>query len=243
MAAAICISSRQVATSASHYWAVPARVTCFWKSLNRYGSAANSRSLDSWSCPNTSTLLISEPGRATVPIMIQVLKQRVARRLLPRCASGAQGELWQAARRFWQRRYYDFNVYSDQKVTEKLQYMHWNPVKRGLIAAPELWRWSSYRTFAGLEEGVVKLNWQQRANGKQKQQDRRKAPQADSLPTLRKARRVGHPLLWFVNKRQNHRMLDEGRGTRLREGRVWSFVGWLLSCVLDRAAELQPLYR
>jgi putative transposase len=38
--------------------------------------------------------------------------------------------------------------------------MHQNPVKRGLVAEPEQWRWSSYRSYAFGEEGAVKLNQQ-----------------------------------------------------------------------------------
>jgi hypothetical protein len=56
---------------------------------------------------------------------------------------------------------YDFDVYSNCKVSEKLRYVHRNPVRRGLVSSPELWRWSSYRAFAFGEEGVVKLNWKQ----------------------------------------------------------------------------------
>ena len=44
----------------------------------------------------------------------------------------------------WQKRYYDFNVFSDHKRIEKLRYMHRNPVKRGLVEKPEDWKWSSY---------------------------------------------------------------------------------------------------
>ena len=40
---------------------------------------------------------------------------------------------------------YDFNVWSARKQSEKLSYMHRNPVTRGLVSAPELWAWSSYR--------------------------------------------------------------------------------------------------
>jgi len=36
--------------------------------------------------------------------------------------------------------------------------MHRNPVKRGLVAAPELWRWSSFRAYACQETGPVCLN-------------------------------------------------------------------------------------
>ena len=35
--------------------------------------------------------------------------------------------------RFWQARFYDFNVWSSKELTEKLRYMHRNPVKRGLV--------------------------------------------------------------------------------------------------------------
>ena len=38
---------------------------------------------------------------------------------------------------FWQPRYYDFNVWSSAKRTEKLKYIHRNPVARGLVERPE----------------------------------------------------------------------------------------------------------
>jgi putative transposase len=106
--------------------------------------------------PEHIHLLIGEPKQNTVPMVMQILKQRVARRLLPPRDPGVQRELWRRPerQRLWQRRYYDFNVYSDEKVTEKLVYMHRNPVERGLVSLPELWLWSSYRTFAGLDKGL-----------------------------------------------------------------------------------------
>ncbi|MDR5729718.1 MAG: transposase, partial [Terriglobia bacterium] len=45
---------------------------------------------------------------------------------------------------FWQTRYYDFNVWSEGTTEEKLHYMHQNPVKRGLVAQPQDWPWSSF---------------------------------------------------------------------------------------------------
>lgn len=62
----------------------------------------------------------------------------------------------------WQRRFYDFNFRSERKRIEKLRYLHCNPVKRGLVLEPEQWEWSSYRSYAGLDEGKVKINqWPQ----------------------------------------------------------------------------------
>jgi putative transposase len=58
----------------------------------------------------------------------------------------------------WQKRFYDFNVWTERKRIEKLRYMHRNPVKRGLVASPELWRWSSFRAYVSGERGPVKVN-------------------------------------------------------------------------------------
>ena len=55
----------------------------------------------------------------------------------------------------WQARYYDFNVYSRNKRLEKLDYMHWNPVKRGLVERMEDWQWSSYGFYRTGQQGRV----------------------------------------------------------------------------------------
>jgi hypothetical protein len=61
----------------------------------------------------------------------------------------------------WQKRFYDFNIWTGRKRIEKLRYIHRNPVKRGLVASPELWRWSSYRAYSFGEAGPVVVNgWQ-----------------------------------------------------------------------------------
>ena len=56
------------------------------------------------------------------------------------------------------KRYYDFNVYSEPKIAEKILYMHQNPVVRGLVERPGQWKWSSFRFYACGENGTVKVN-------------------------------------------------------------------------------------
>jgi putative transposase len=60
--------------------------------------------------------------------------------------------------RFWQSRFYDFSLWSQQKEVEKLKYMHRNRMVRGLVASPEDWRLSSYRSYAYREAGFVRIN-------------------------------------------------------------------------------------
>ncbi len=58
----------------------------------------------------------------------------------------------------WQRRFYDYNVWTQHKRVEKLRYIHRNPVRRGLVEKPEQWRWSSFRDYAYDEPGPVRVN-------------------------------------------------------------------------------------
>jgi putative transposase len=59
--------------------------------------------------------------------------------------------------RIWQRRFYDFNVWSHEKRVEKLRYIHRNPVTRGLVTEPDQWAWSSFRTYLYGEIGLVRV--------------------------------------------------------------------------------------
>ena len=63
-----------------------------------------------------------------------------------------------ARHRVWERRYYPFNVYSEQKLQEKLDYMHANPVKRGLVSSPEEWLWSSFRFYYLNDASVLRMD-------------------------------------------------------------------------------------
>jgi putative transposase len=111
--------------------------------------------------PEHVHLLLSEPKKGNLSLVVQVLKQRVSRRLRRRTRTGVsarQFSLWpdvaSGQRSFWQRRFYDFNVWSRKKRTEKLNYMHINPVKRGLVENAKLWPWSSYRFYQYGEENL-----------------------------------------------------------------------------------------
>jgi putative transposase len=105
-------------------------------------------------------LLLSEPEHGTPSTVMQVLKQRFARGVLEKKKRNpAQAQLWpEPERHVWQRRFYDFNVWSARKRIEKLVYMHRNPVRSKLVEEPEQWPWSSFRYYAYSEEGVVKIN-------------------------------------------------------------------------------------
>jgi len=113
--------------------------------------------------PEHVDLLLGEPERGDPSVVMKVIKQSFARRLLGRLR--ATEDLRQPLRstaltegHVWQRRFYDFVVFTEKKRVEKLRYMHRNPVVRGLVLTPEQWKWSSYRHYAAGEPGPVVVN-------------------------------------------------------------------------------------
>jgi putative transposase len=111
--------------------------------------------------PEHVHLLISEPQEKNPWVVMQALKVGFARRVLAerRHSHRSQANLFEhAAQHVWQKRFYDFNVWTARKRVEKLRYMHRNPVQRGLVASPELWRWSSFRAYLFGEAGPVAVN-------------------------------------------------------------------------------------
>jgi len=81
----------------------------------------------------------------TLADALKSLKQGVSRRLI--------GD----AERFWQKRYYDFNIRDHPQFMEKLSYIHHNPVKRELCERPEDWPWSSSRHYTTGVEGRIEI--------------------------------------------------------------------------------------
>jgi putative transposase len=113
--------------------------------------------------PEHFHLLITESERGDPSVVMKVVTQRFARRFnqTRRPAAAPMALSDSHPERVWQKRFYDFNVWSERKHIEKLRYMHRNPVKRGLVERPEQWRWSSFRSYLYGEVGAVRVNYQE----------------------------------------------------------------------------------
>jgi putative transposase len=113
--------------------------------------------------PEHVHVLISEPQIANPSTVVQAVKLGFSRRLLPSVAADLP-------RRIWQSRFYDFNLWSQRKEVEKLKYMHRNPVVGGLVQEPGQWKWSSYRSYAQGDAGLVRINdwcwWEEKIRAK-----------------------------------------------------------------------------
>jgi putative transposase len=93
------------------------------------------------------------------------IKQPVARRILNHVRARNPDDLGlfatgqkDKAYRFWlDGGGYDRNITTLNVLRSSLDYIHRNPVRRGLVQTPEQWKWSSFRFWAGLsdEYGLV----------------------------------------------------------------------------------------
>jgi len=60
---------------------------------------------------------------------------------------------------FWQAKYYPFNLFAGRKALEKLQYMHMNPVRAGLVGRPSEWLWSSAAYYENGADVGIPIEW------------------------------------------------------------------------------------
>jgi putative transposase len=131
--------------------------------------------------PEHVHLLVNEPKRALLSKANQALK--------------LSGSMRSRERPFWQAHYYDFNVSAQNKFVEKSRYIHRNTVRRGMVAKPEDWKWSSFPHYAtGVREVVeIESEWTARLRGWQLPERMCSGHPGSSTSTVPKSEGPGAP--------------------------------------------------
>ena len=123
--------------------------------------------------PDHFHLLLKPQPVETTPLILKGLKEQTATQIIKTLQENQQHP-WcrkmlarlrlpptvhdESHHRLWQRRFYPFNVYSEMKRREKLNYMHNNPVKRGLVRSPGDWPWSSWRFYFLQDASILRMD-------------------------------------------------------------------------------------
>ncbi len=89
--------------------------------------------------------------------LIAVLEDAGARRLLSmlRLFKG-EGKL-ESTYQVWEEGSHPQRIEQEAVMRQKLDYLHYNPVRRGYVDLPEHWRWSSARNYLG-QSGLVEVD-------------------------------------------------------------------------------------
>jgi putative transposase len=111
--------------------------------------------------PDHVHALVWFPRPAHLSEFMQVWKQRSSVQIARLLATQLQRHTAAipAGEPIWQPKYYPFNVFSEKKVHEKLNYMHENPVRAGLVQRALDWPWSSARWYEQRRSVGVPIGW------------------------------------------------------------------------------------
>ena len=109
-------------------------------------------------------IIVSTRDEWPIPRILVAIKQPVAQTVVRRwrrlgapvigriTASDGRVRFWQAGGGF------DRNVRDQDELTREIEYIHRNPVRRGLAKEPTDWAWSSARWYAGITEGQIPID-------------------------------------------------------------------------------------
>ncbi|MFH1687430.1 MAG: transposase [bacterium] len=108
-------------------------------------------------------MICPQQSGCSIANILQTIKQSSSRRVLNFCRREASYELTrfetgQTARpyRFWQDGGgYDRNIIKPETLIAAIEYIHANPVRKGLVQTPAEWYWSSCADWSGLVRGPV----------------------------------------------------------------------------------------
>jgi putative transposase len=95
-------------------------------------------------------------GDADYPMRWGLIKAGFSRRLAAN-ERIRQSRKSQRERGVWQRRYWEHQIRDDADLARHVDYIHYNPVKHGLVARPVDWPHSTLRAY--VERGLVTPDW------------------------------------------------------------------------------------
>jgi putative transposase len=93
----------------------------------------------------------------TAKRIIETLEAAKAGRLLGMLRLFKAGYKVQSTYQVWEEGSHPQRIEDEAVMRQKLDYLHYNPVKRGYVDRPEHWRWSSARNYLG-EPGLIEVD-------------------------------------------------------------------------------------
>jgi hypothetical protein len=112
-------------------------------------------------------LIASGPSLESI---IQSLKRHTAKQIIAKLK--AQKKKWllnqlsfykkkykaHSAYQVWQEGFHPQLIENEEMLTQKMEYIHYNPVRRGYVDYPESWRYSSARNYELRDERIFEID-------------------------------------------------------------------------------------
>ena len=144
----------------------PNMIIALYDSLNYYRYRHTFKLLGFVVMPDHLHLLIWPEGKSSISAIMRDFKKYTAVRLI-RQAKVEHKQDWLTAFRdagektgrstnkIWQDSYWDTIVYSQKMLREKLNYIHRNPVRAGLVKEVGHYPYSSYRNYVNNDHSMI----------------------------------------------------------------------------------------
>lgn len=112
--------------------------------------------------PDHFHLLCSLPeGDADFSSRMQTIKRRFTFGMMNEGTPAERNHRREA--NFWQLRFWEHTIRDDQDFARHVEYIHYNPVKHGLVSAARDWPHSSFHRY--VKQGLVTAEWGDAAPG------------------------------------------------------------------------------
>ncbi len=92
----------------------------------------------------------------TAKQLIKYLYENNVKQILEQLAFYKKAHKMDRAYQFWQEGVHPEWIQHNEMMRQKIEYIHYNPVKRGYVDKAEHWRYSSARNYAG-QKGLIEV--------------------------------------------------------------------------------------
>ncbi|MBI4773075.1 MAG: transposase [Deltaproteobacteria bacterium] len=96
-------------------------------------------------------------GDADFPMRWRLIKSRFSRHIEQGIGQNTPSRLRKKEKPVWQRRYWEHAIRDESDFVRHVEYIHYNPVKHGLVPIPKDWTYSSFHSF--VRKGLCDTNW------------------------------------------------------------------------------------
>lgn len=110
--------------------------------------------------PDHLHLLLTPDRASEYPAIISQIKRSFTKECDPLEYAHLRQEKSRSRQRYkpvWQKRYYEHSIRNERDYRLHLDYIHFNPVKHGLVSKVSEWKFSSFERYVNL--GVYHRNW------------------------------------------------------------------------------------
>ena len=107
--------------------------------------------------PNHIHVILNPENIKEYPKIITSIKYYFSKNYNVGVETPTYGYINKGEKGVFQRRFFEHTIKDEEELNNQINYIHYNPVKHGLVKNVKDWKYSSFHKFA--EQGMYEYNW------------------------------------------------------------------------------------